>query len=130
MIEIEVEKSQVKISSGDTEFVLSGLDAVEFPDLPKVEEDESFTLGRELLTSAIRQTVFSAAKTDTGKVVHTGVRFHAYGGLLRFVSTDGFRLSYRETALDIETDFVVPLKPYTTLENHCTNRRRCHNLQI
>lgn len=108
MIEIEVEKSQVKISSGDTEFVLSGLDAVEFPDLPKVEEDESFTLGRELLTSAIRQTVFSAAKTDTGKVVHTGVRFHAYGGLLRFVSTDGFRLSYRETALDIETDFVVP----------------------
>ena len=107
---VNADGTKVEIVSGDSLFNLMGLSAEEFPELPEVKEEESFTLDRDVLTSAIRQTVFSAAKTNTNKVVHTGVKFEGFGGKLRFVSTDGFRLSYRETAFDGELDFVVPAK--------------------
>ncbi len=121
MISIESDGKQVKISCGVSEYNLSYLDATEFPDLPSVDEEVALTLEAETLTNLIRQTIFSASKVDTSKVIHTGVKFEANNRKLKVVSTDGFRLSYREIASDAETEFVVPANSLAEVPKLCQN---------
>ncbi len=118
-IAIEVEKTTATIKGGESEFKLMGMDVDEFPDLPTVEETGAINLDRETLIDMIRQVAFSAAATDTNKVVHTGVKFHAYGGWLRLVSTDGYRMSYREMPFLGELEFVVPADALNEVSRLC-----------
>lgn len=118
-VEVKSENSKIKITSGESVFDLMGINADEFPELPEVEEGEGFTINHKALDNAIKQTIFSASKVNTGKVIHTGVKFEAHDGLLRLISTDGFRLSYRQIQSDAEAEFVVPTEALYELPKLC-----------
>ena len=68
------EKLLTVISCADVEFTILGIDAMEFPDIPSVENGTTFSLSSFLLRNMISQTLFAVAQNDQNPV-HTGSLF-------------------------------------------------------
>ncbi|MGI6030016.1 MAG: DNA polymerase III subunit beta [Eubacteriales bacterium] len=100
-----------RIQCGRIDFNIIGLESAEYPELPRVEGEKSFSLSQSVLKSMIRQTLF-AVSTNDNKPVHTGCLFEISDGELRVVSVDGYRLALRREPLQQVEDmsFVVPGK--------------------
>ena len=105
------EKLLTVISCADVEFTILGIDAMEFPDIPSVENGTTFSLSSFLLRNMISQTLFAVAQNDQNPV-HTGSLFDIADGVLNVVSVDGYRLAMRTEKINIEDTlkFVVPGK--------------------
>ncbi|WP_424475640.1 DNA polymerase III subunit beta [Oceanobacillus kimchii] len=85
----------VRITSGKAEFNLNGQSAEEYPQLPKVQTENSFELPIDLLKSMIKQTVFAVSTMETRPIL-TGVNMKLVDKLLSFTATDSHRLARRE----------------------------------
>ncbi|AVQ97530.1 DNA polymerase III subunit beta [Oceanobacillus sp. M65] len=95
-VEIESDENlKVTIRSGKAEFNLNGQDAEEYPQLPKLQTDDSFELPIDLLKSLIKQTVFAVSTMETRPIL-TGVNIKLENGNLTFTATDSHRLASRE----------------------------------
>ncbi|WP_182201669.1 DNA polymerase III subunit beta [Paraliobacillus salinarum] len=97
------ENYQVTIKSGGAEFHLNGQDATEYPQLPVLHTDNSFTLKNEVLKDLIKQTVFAVSTVETRPIL-TGVNMKLEEGFLNFVATDSHRLASRKLPVDLETE--------------------------
>ncbi|WP_166245797.1 DNA polymerase III subunit beta [Paenibacillus turpanensis] len=93
------EMYQILIRSGNSEVLLAGLDAEEYPVLPSLEENQIITLNNDLLKSMIRQTVFAASSNEATSVL-TGVLWTLHDSTLKFVATDRHRLASMEVRLE------------------------------
>ena len=104
------------IESGKAQFVIMGIAADEFPDLPSLSIDNYFTLSQGELRDMINQTFFAIAMTEQ-RPVHTGSKFDIKNGYFNMISVDGFRLALcRRKIEDIgEKSFVVPRKTLNEL---------------
>ncbi len=71
---------------------ISGIDARDFPPIPKVEEGVNAKIGVEDLRQAINQVVFAAAIEESRPVL-TGVDAKFEGDTLTLAAADGFRLA-------------------------------------
>lgn len=104
---------QTAIVSGKSEFKLIGSNADDYPILPEVKDEHSFSLQADLMKSIIRETVFAVSQTETRPVL-TGVHWTIQNGQLICVATDSHRLAKRnaviENAPEMEFDFVIPGK--------------------
>ena len=99
-VEIEVTNGfATYIRSGKSEFHLIGQDAIEYPLLPEVSDEEQFTIPADLLKSIIRETVFAVATSESRPVL-TGVNWNIHDGELICVATDSHRLARRKTKLE------------------------------
>ena len=109
---MEVDKNlTVKITSGESEFSLIGVEPSEFPELPKVDNPNTIKIQASVLKSMIKQTIFAVAETDS-KPIHTGTLFDIRDKKIKLVSVDGYRLAVRSEQIkeDFELRFVVPGK--------------------
>ncbi|WP_338752436.1 DNA polymerase III subunit beta [Bacillus sp. FJAT-52991] len=118
-IEIEVISSfQTVIRSGQAEFNLNGLDPEEYPHLPRIEEEEVFTLPTDLLKAMVRQTVFAVSTSETRPIL-TGVNWRVENGVLSCIATDSHRLALRQAAVETmsgaEYNVVIPGKSLSEL---------------
>ena len=68
------EKGKVHLRCGMSEFNLSGINAEDFPQLPTVEYQNSFSIPEGTLRSMISQTLFAVSQ-DESRPVHTGSLF-------------------------------------------------------
>jgi len=71
---------------------ISGVDAKDFPPIPKIEEGIATRVEIEALHQGISQVVFAAA-TEESRPVLTGVDAQFEGDLLTLAAADGFRLA-------------------------------------
>jgi DNA polymerase-3 subunit beta len=71
---------------------ISGVDAKEFPPIPKVDDGITAKVSINALRQAISQVVFAAA-TDESRPVLTGVSAEFEGKALTLAAADGFRLA-------------------------------------
>jgi len=71
---------------------ISGVDAKDFPPIPKIEEGIATKVEIEALRQGISQVVFAAA-TEESRPVLTGVDAQFEGDLLTLAAADGFRLA-------------------------------------
>ncbi|MFS0673795.1 DNA polymerase III subunit beta [Ornithinibacillus sp. 179-J 7C1 HS] len=95
-VEIEADENlKVTIRSGKAEYNLNGQDAEEYPQLPKLQTDDSFELPTDLLKSLIKQTVFAVSSMETRPIL-TGVKLSLVDNKLSFTATDSHRLASRE----------------------------------
>lgn len=95
-IEIEVtEQFVTSIRSGNSEFHLNGLNADEYPQLPELDEDQTFRMSTGSFKNMIRQTAF-AVSTQESRPVLTGVLWILENEELTFVATDSHRLAKRQ----------------------------------
>src|SRR5690625_5640935 len=98
-VSIEVdEQLNVQITSGQAEFNLNGQDADDYPQLPKLQADNSFEIQADLLKGMIRQTVFAISAMETRPIL-TGVNITLEDGNLNFTATDSHRLAQKHIPL-------------------------------
>ena len=98
------------ISSASGQFQLTGIDAAEFPDLPKVEAEQTLELPIALLNQGLRGCLF-AASAELSKQILTGVHLktqgigqNGMGDILEFAATDSHRLAVVAASLDSENE--------------------------
>ncbi len=102
----------VRIVSGTSKFQIMGQNADDFPELPEVEQENTYSMNQVKLRDMIRQTIFSIAQDDS-KPVLTGELLELREGTVNIVSVDGYRISFRKNLLlqsSGETEVVVPGK--------------------
>lgn len=104
----------VKVTAPGSEYNLLSLSALEFPDLPEIEDPAKITLPTKQYIELVEKVAFAVAK-DEARQSMRGVKTEWDGSTLRMVATDTHRLAKVEAALPsqgmadmIET--IVPLK--------------------
>ncbi|HHV46462.1 MAG TPA: DNA polymerase III subunit beta [Tissierellia bacterium] len=93
-IHIELSDNNINIKCEDSEFNIMGYNPNEYPELPYISNEISFSIPKNLFRSAIRQTVFATAQDET-RPIYTGVLLEIMDGMASFVALDGYRLSFR-----------------------------------
>ena len=90
----QTEKNNIQLSCGDSSFAIPALSAEDYPELPEVEDQYSFTMPQNVLRAMIGETLF-AVSTNEARPVHTGALFEIGEKELTMVALDGFRLALR-----------------------------------
>ena len=97
---------------------ISGMDAKDFPPIPKVEQGINTTIEVEALRQAITQVVFAAA-TEESRPVLNGVDAKIDGSMLSLAAADGFRLAVYQVNLskpvDQKVEVIIPAKTLAEL---------------
>lgn len=113
-----------RLSCGDARFEVPGLNANDFPELPEVENNCSFSVMQTTLRAMLNETLF-AVSTNEARPVHTGSLFEIGDSGLTVVSVDGFRLALRREPLEnIEGGsfrFVAPGSALSEVEKICAD---------
>lgn len=111
-VEIAVDdRLMVTLRGGASEFNLIASDPEEFPEMPQVDEEETFTLPASLLKEMISGTIFAVGENENKPII-TGSLMEVEDRLFRMVSVDGYRLAVRQEEIAAREDerfsFVVP----------------------
>jgi DNA polymerase-3 subunit beta len=118
---IEVNLSQrttLELKCARFEARISGVDAKDFPPIPKVEAGIATKVTVEALQRGISQVVFAAA-TEESRPVLTGVSADFEGDLLTLAAADGFRLAVHKLPLAAsvgqKTTVIIPSRTLAEL---------------
>ena len=93
-------------------YKLATMNPDEFPELPKIEIENSITMEQAALKNMIRRTIF-AVSTEENRPIFTGCLFEVKDNKLNIVAIDGFRLALRTINIPVQVnDFkaVIPAK--------------------
>lgn len=117
MLDLAVDEGRLTVRSGRSRFVLSTLDAAEFPSLDDGRSGQAVRLPNDALKTLIQKTQFAMAQQDVRYYLN-GLLLEFKPGRLRAVATDGHRLALSEYAFDhgLETDLPLILPRKTVLE--------------
>jgi DNA polymerase-3 subunit beta len=103
---------------------ISGVDAKDFPPIPKVEGGITTKIEVAALRQGIKQVVFAAA-TEESRPVLTGVDARFEGNTLTLAAADGFRLAvYKLPLLDAvsqSTEVIIPARTLIELNQLITD---------
>lgn len=91
---IDVTDSNMTLSSGRTTLSIPIISAEEFPELPIINAENSFTIVQEVFKSMINQTIFAVATNDI-KPILKGELFEITDNNFSIVAIDGHRLAVR-----------------------------------
>lgn len=109
------EKSQVRFKTDQGTYKLAGEKAVDFPDMPALEDGQEIKINTDGLKNAIKKTSFAVSSDDLRPAM-MGVFFDIGEDESRIVATDGHRL-VRLVRSDISASsaisFIVPEKALT-----------------
>ena len=115
-IDLELKNDLLNISSQKTKSTFTTSPATDFPDFPKINPDTQFDINLNLLTESINQISFSAAVDDSRPIL-TAILCIFENNSIKFIATDGFRLSFKEikleTSLNLKKEslsFLIPAK--------------------
>lgn len=108
----EVKESfQTKITSENTEFMINGLDANNYPRLPEISTSSSFDVSGKTFRNIINETVFAVASQESRPTLN-GVNFVFRNNAIKAVATDSHRLSQREIDLEngpqVDANLIIP----------------------
>ncbi len=95
-------------------YKLATMNPQEFPELPKIEIENSIEIDQTILKNMIRKTIF-AVSTDDSKPIFTGCLFEIENGKLNVVAVDGFRMAIRSIFLNNQTNNFKAIIPGRTL---------------
>lgn len=106
------------ITSGHSEFNVSGLDPDQYPLLPQVSEDDAIKLPIKVLKNIIAQTNFAVSTSETRPIL-TGVNWLIQNNELICTATDSHRLALRKLKLEDEEiddkNVIIPGKALSEL---------------
>ena len=104
-----LEKTVVQIKTDSSCFDVVGMETEEFPEIPSVQKEFSFSVKKKELKEIIKGTIF-AAGTSENKLILTGCLIDVEAEKVRCVAVDGFRLALREVSSENKEtgSFVVP----------------------
>ena len=94
--EMNQDNYYVKLKAGKAEFNLHGHNAEEFPSMPLIEKEKSFSIGVDAFKNALFETLFTVSH-DESRPVFTGILLEQQSGSMLAVATDGYRLAIKYT---------------------------------
>jgi len=101
-----LEGETVQIKSLTSQTKIKGINASEFPVIPKVEKENTVKVDTKDLETAITQTAFSAS-TNTSRPVLAGVLFDVDKDEIKIVATDSYRLAEKTIKLKEKTSVAI-----------------------
>ena len=105
LLEIECEGSLYKLATMNPD---------EFPELPKIEVENSIEIEQNNLKNMIRKTIF-AVSSEESRPIFTGCLFEIENNKLTLVCVDGFRLALRSCFLKQQSNNFKAVIPGKTL---------------
>ncbi|UMZ75188.1 DNA polymerase III subunit beta [Natranaerofaba carboxydovora] len=115
---IDNDNFSVDIKSGKAHFEVKGLDPNEYPSLPEISSEKTFSIPQNILKEMINQTSFAVSKDET-KPAFTGILLRFEEEKLDMIATDSFRLAWKEGKIindnEIEGEYIVPFKALTQI---------------
>ncbi len=95
-------------------YKLATMNPDEFPELPKIEIENSIEIEQNNLKDMIRKTIF-AVSTEENKPIFTGCLFEVKNNKLNVVAVDGFRLAWKSKFLQVAANNFSVVIPGRTL---------------
>jgi DNA polymerase-3 subunit beta len=133
---IEVSLSQrttLELKCARFEARISGVDAKDFPPIPKVEAGIATKVTVEALQRGISQVVFAAA-TEESRPVLTGVSADFEGDLLTLAAADGFRLAVHKLPLAAsvgqKTTVIIPSRTLAELNRLMVDQEEAVDITV
>ena len=108
------DKNLLEIECEGSHYKLATMNPDEFPELPKIEIENSIELEQNTLKNMIRKTIF-AVSTEENRPIFTGCLFETENNKLNLVAVDGFRLALRSVYLSQKTNDFNAVIPGKTL---------------
>jgi DNA polymerase III subunit beta len=112
------EDGVARLTCGSASYALNTYGPEDFPRLPEVDPETSFTVDREAFLDTIARVSRSASR-DESRPVLTGVLVRFEGGKVVMAATDSYRLSVKETELaqgpPQELEAIVPARALAEL---------------
>ena len=105
LLEIECEGSLYKLATMNPD---------EFPELPKIEVENSIEIDQSVLKNMIRKTIF-AVSSEESRPIFTGCLFEIENNKLNLVAVAGVRLASRSIYLNKQTNNFSAVIPGKTL---------------
>ena len=105
LLEIECEGSLYKLATMNPD---------EFPELPKINVDNSIEIEQTTLKNMIRKTIF-AVSTEENRPIFTGCLFEVTDNKLNVVAVDGYRLAIKSNVLNEAANSFSSVIPGKTL---------------
>ena len=124
------ENNLITIECEGALYKLATMNPDEFPELPKIDIENSITLEQSALKNMIKKTIF-AVSTEENRPIFTGCLFEVKNNKLNIVAIDGFRLALRTINLPVQVkDFkaVIPAKTLNEVNKILTDS--FDNIQI
>jgi DNA polymerase-3 subunit beta len=125
-LEIEISNQNVIfIRSGSSDIQISGLDPDDYPSLPNITEQATFSIKRETLKQMIRKTIFAVSQNEQ-MPIFTGILFQLQHQELKLTATDRIRLALINQPVEASAElnlpkFVLPAKALSILSNLLTD---------
>lgn len=96
---------------------LNGVNANEFPTLPKLKDTTSITLDAQIIKKLIDKTMISVG-IDESRPVLAGIYFNLVDSKLTMVATDSYRLSEASSKVDIQDSLncIIPARTITEIQ--------------
>ena len=115
-ITIETQENDIlQITCEKSVFNLVYMNAEDYPELPKINENLSVEVPQNILKSMIRGTSFAIAQDETRPILQ-GILFEVKDKNLNLVALDGYRLAIRNELLDNDNNIEVVIPGKTLNE--------------
>lgn len=107
-------KNLLEVECEGALYKLATMNPDEFPELPKIEVENSVRIEQNILKNMIRKTIFAVSNEET-RPIFTGALFEVKKNKLNIVAIDGFRLALRTIELKENTNNFSAVIPGKTL---------------
>ena len=108
------EKNLLVIECEGSLYKLATMNPTEFPELPKINVENSVELEQKQLKNMVRKTIF-AVSNEENRPVFTGCLFEIINNKLNVVAVDGFRLGWASSYLENKNNDFKAVIPGKTL---------------
>ncbi len=108
------DKNLLVIECEGSLYKLATMNPNEFPELPKINIENSIELEQKTLKEMIRKTIF-AVSIEENRPIFTGCLFEIKENRLNVVAVDGFRLGWKKNYLDKNINSFSAVIPGKTL---------------
>ena len=95
-------------------YKLATMNPEEFPELPRINVENSIQIEQNVLKNMIRRTIF-AVSNEENRPIFTGCLFEVVNNKLNVVAVDGFRLAWRSSYLNVQANDFSAVIPGKTL---------------
>jgi len=117
-INLSPQTKTLEVKCARFEARISGVDAKDFPPIPKIEEGIATKIEVEAFSQGISHVVFAAA-TEESRPVLTGINAEFDGDTLTLAAADGFRLAVYKLPLAVpvkeKTEAIIPSRTLAEL---------------
>jgi len=118
-INLELEKSNLKIRAGKSTFKLFTQPPEDFPKIQTLDLNQKISINKDDLLKSIEKVEY-AMYEDESRLSLYGIYIHVNDGKLRFVASDGYRLSYNEVDYSGEPiEVLIPKKAVSDIKRLC-----------